>query len=112
MFYKSNDNGYTPILPGIRIKTLTYGELTLFTEFKMEKGHVLPKHSHVYEQTGYLLKGNLLLTIGTEEYNVTQNDSWCIPCNVEHWAQILSDSVAIEVFAPVRKDYLMFKQDK
>jgi quercetin dioxygenase-like cupin family protein len=112
MFCKSNGNGYTQILPGIRIKTLTYGDLTSFTEFKMEKGSVLSKHSHVHEQTGYLIKGNILLTIGTEEYNVTQGDSWCIPSNVEHRAQILSDSVAIEVFAPVREDYLIFKQEK
>jgi quercetin dioxygenase-like cupin family protein len=112
MFYKSNRNGYTKILPGIRIKTLTYGKLTLFTEFKMEKGSILPKHAHVQEQTGFLIQGNILLAIGTEEYNVAQGDSWCIPSNVEHWAQILSDSVAIEVFAPVREDYLKFKREK
>jgi quercetin dioxygenase-like cupin family protein len=112
MFYKSDGNGYTRILPGIRIKTLTYGELTLCTEFRMGKGSVLPKHSHVHEQTGYLVQGNVLLTIGTEKHNVTQGDSWCIPCNAEHNAQILSDSVAIEVFAPVRDDYLKFKQEQ
>jgi quercetin dioxygenase-like cupin family protein len=111
MFYKAIENGYTQILPGIQIKTLTYGDLTLFTEFKMEKGSVLPRHSHVHEQTGYLVKGDVLLVIGAEEYNVTQGDSWCIPGNVEHNAQILSDSVAIEVFAPVREDYLKFKQE-
>jgi quercetin dioxygenase-like cupin family protein len=112
MFYKSNGKGYTQILPGIQIKTLTYGDLTLLTEFRMEKGSVLPKHSHTHEQTGYLVKGNVLLTIGTEEYNVAQGDSWCISGNVEHCAQILSDSVAIEVFAPVREDYLKFKQEE
>jgi quercetin dioxygenase-like cupin family protein len=111
MFYKANGNGYTQVLPGIQIKTLTYGDFTLFTEFKMEKGSALPNHSHVHEQTGYLIKGNVLLTIGTEEYNVTQGDSWCIPSNAEHRAQILSDSVAIEVFAPVREDYKKFKQE-
>jgi quercetin dioxygenase-like cupin family protein len=111
MFYKANESGYKQVLPGIRIKTLTYGDLTLFTEFKMEKGSELPKHSHVHEQTGYLIKGNVLLTIGTEEHNVTQGDSWCIPGNVEHLAKILSDSVAIEVFSPVREDYLIFKQE-
>ncbi|HMD67297.1 MAG TPA: cupin domain-containing protein, partial [Chitinivibrionales bacterium] len=112
MFYKSNVNGYTQILPGIQIKTLTYGDLTLLTEYRMKKGSALPQHSHVHEQTGYLVKGNVLLFIGNEEYNVTQGDSWCIQSNVKHNAQILSDSVAIEVFAPVREDYLKFKQDK
>lgn len=112
MFCKSSGTGYTQVLPGIQIKTLTHGDLTLFTEFKMEKGSVLPKHSHVHEQTGYLIKGNMVLIIGTEEYNVSQGDCWCIPSNREHCAQILSDSVAIEVFAPVREDYLKFKQQE
>jgi quercetin dioxygenase-like cupin family protein len=111
MFYKANGNGYKRVLPGIQIKTLTYGDLTLFTEFKMEKGSVLSKHSHVHEQTGYLIKGNIILTIGTEEYEAAQGDCWCIPGNVEHWAKILSDSVAIEVFSPIREDYLKFKQE-
>jgi quercetin dioxygenase-like cupin family protein len=109
VFYKANGNDYKQILPGIVIKTLTYGDLTLFTEVKLDKGSELPKHSHVHEQTGYLLKGNMLLTMGTEEQNVTQGDCWCIPGNVEHSAKILSESVAIEVFAPVREEYLKFK---
>ncbi len=111
MFHKSNENGYSQILPGIRIKTLTYGNSTLCTEFKMEKGSVLPKHSHVHEQTGYLIKGNVVLTVGNQEYTVTPGDSWCIPSKVEHCAHIHSYSVAIEVFAPVREDYLKFVQE-
>jgi quercetin dioxygenase-like cupin family protein len=33
---------------------------------------------------------------------------WCIPSNVEHGAEILEESVAIEVFSPVREEYLSF----
>jgi quercetin dioxygenase-like cupin family protein len=33
-------------------------------------------------------------------------DSWCIPGGAEHEAQVLEDSVAIEVFSPIREDYL------
>ena len=39
-------------------------------------------------------------------FEVEKGDSWCIPGNTEHSAEILKDSVAIEVFSPVRKDYL------
>ncbi len=35
-----------------------------------------------------------------------QYDSWCIAGNVPHNAVALEDSVAVEVFAPVREDYL------
>lgn len=106
MFYKKNSDGYKQVLPGIKLKTLVYGEKTLFTEFQLEKGSQLPAHSHPQEQTGYLVAGHIRLFIGNDAFDVTPGDSWCVPGNVEHRAEILADSVAIEVFSPVREDYL------
>jgi quercetin dioxygenase-like cupin family protein len=106
MFEKQSGSGYRPALDGIERKTLVYGEETLMTEFRLRKGAVLPRHSHPHEQTGYLVKGRIRLSIGTKEYTVQVGDSWCIPGGVEHGAAILEDSVAIEVFSPVRAEYL------
>lgn len=106
MFYKADPKGFKEVLPGIKLKTLVYGRNTLFTEFRMDAGSVLPKHSHVHEQTGYLTKGKIRLTIDNLEFTVETGDSWCIPGNTEHSAEILKDSVAIEVFSPVRDEYL------
>ena len=106
MFYKANQNGYKKVLPGIRLKTLVHGEKTLFAEFRMDAGAVLPKHVHIHEQTGYLTKGRIQLTIGKQVFEVEKGDSWCIPGNMDHSAEILKDSVAIEVFSPVRDEYL------
>jgi quercetin dioxygenase-like cupin family protein len=106
MFEKQSDSGYRLALNGIDRKTLVHGEKTLMTEFRMRKGAALPSHSHPHEQTGYLVKGRIRLSIGTEEYNAQVGDSWCVPGGVEHSADILEDSVAIEVFSPVRDDYV------
>ena len=106
MFKKSSCEGYVTALPGIELKTLVHGKKTLMAEFVLEKGRKLPKHCHPHEQTGYLVKGHIRLVIGSEEYEVLSGDSWCIPGDVEHSAEIIEDSVAIEVFSPVREDYL------
>jgi len=106
MFTPTVTTGYTQVLSGVRLKTLTYGQKTLFTEFLLAKDHVLPQHSHPHEQTGYLVGGHIRLTIGAETFDVKPGDSWCIEGGVEHGAAILEDSVAIEVFSPVREDYL------
>ncbi len=106
MFEKHDPEGYKTPLPGIRMKTLCYGQRTLMTEFLLEPGSVLPMHSHPYEQTGYLVKGHIRLTIDGQTHDVTPGDSWCIPPNAQHGAQILENSIAIEVFSPVREDYL------
>jgi len=106
MFCKANKDGYRPVVPGIRRKTLVYGEKTLCTEFRMEAGSRLPSHTHPHEQTGYLVEGRLCLTIGRQAFAVERGDGWCIPGNTEHSVEILEDSVALEVFSPVREEYL------
>jgi quercetin dioxygenase-like cupin family protein len=106
MFRKSNPRGYQLALPGIERKTLAYGEHTLMTEFRMGKGSRLPAHAHPHEQTGYLVSGRLRLTIAGRKVEVRPGDSWAIPGGTQHGAVILADSVAIEVFSPVRLDYL------
>lgn len=106
MLRKANSRGYRPALPGIDRKTLAYGALTLLTEFRMRRGSVLPRHAHPHEQTGYLVSGRMKLTVGRNTVEARPGDSWSIPGNVQHGAQILEDSVAIEVFSPVRQDYL------
>jgi quercetin dioxygenase-like cupin family protein len=107
MFAKHEKSGYeaTP-LQGIRMKTLCYGAKTLMTEFLLDKGSDLPAHTHPHEQTGYLVSGHIILSIGGKDHDTLPGDSWAVPSNVEHGARILEDSVAIEVFSPVRKDYL------
>ena len=106
MFEKRSDTGYRPALDGIERKTLVQGDKTLMTEFRLRQGAILPRHAHPHEQTGYLVTGRIRLSIGAEQYEARAGDSWCIPGGVEHGADILEDSVAIEVFSPVREDYL------
>jgi quercetin dioxygenase-like cupin family protein len=108
MFGIASEKGYTEILTGIKIKTLCHGKSTLMSEFLLQKDAVLPEHSHPYEQTGYLVKGNIKLTISGASHNILPGFSWSIPAGVSHFAEILADSVAIEVFSPAREDYLKF----
>ena len=106
MFNKNNPNGYKDMSEGVHLKTLVYGEKTHSLEFRLAQGSQLPVHSHPHEQTGYLVAGKIRLTIGAETYEVEPGDSWCIPGHVAHSATALENSVAIEVFSPVRKEYL------
>jgi quercetin dioxygenase-like cupin family protein len=112
MFAKGRDYGYEDFAPGIRRKTLVYGEKTLMTEFILEKGAVLHNHRHPQEQTGYLVSGRMILTIGDDVKEVRPGDSWMIPGDVEHHAKCLERSVTLEVFSPRRDDYIPHKDSK
>jgi quercetin dioxygenase-like cupin family protein len=106
MFTPHSENGYTQPLPGITQKTLAFGDKTLMVEIILAKGSALPLHAHPHEQTGYLVKGHMRLSIGGEEFDARAGDAWTIPSNVQHGARIIEDSVAVEVFSPTRTEYL------
>jgi quercetin dioxygenase-like cupin family protein len=108
MFGKKSENGYSKALDGIQVKTIVYGRETLMVEFVLEKDAALPEHAHVQEQTGYLVKGKMKLFIGNSSRVLSPGDSWTIPSNVRHRAQIIEDSLAVEVFSPCREDYLKY----
>jgi quercetin dioxygenase-like cupin family protein len=106
MFEKNSADCYRQVVDGIRQKTLVLGDKTLMVEFRLQKGVLLPLHSHPHELTGYMVKSHIRLIIGSEILDVEPGDSWCIPGNAKHSAEIMVDSIAVEVFSPVREEYL------
>ena len=106
MVSKHSEEGYIQVLEGVRRKTTVYGDKTLLSKFLLIGGYSVPDHSHIYEQTGYLISGHMIFRIGDEEIEVEPGDSWCIPPDVVHGTRVLEDSEVIEVFAPAREDYL------
>jgi len=106
MFKKHSDDGFLSPVAGIEMKTLVYGEKSLLSRFHLKKGSSLPNHSHPHEQTGFMVTGKMTLYIDQKGFLVEPGDSWSIPGNVEHRAEVMEDSVAIEVFSPVREEYL------
>jgi quercetin dioxygenase-like cupin family protein len=106
MFKKYTDQDYLTPIEGIKMKTFVYGDNSLLTRFHLQKGSLLPLHSHPQEQTGCMISGKMKLVIDGEEFIAEPGDTWSIKGGIEHRAEIIEDSVAIEVFSPVREDYL------
>jgi len=108
MFRKSKPDGYTEVIEGVHLKTIVYGNQTLMVEVKFEKDAVIPPHGHPHEQTGYLISGQLEFVVNGETIIADPGDSWNIPGDVEHSAVAIDETVVIEVFSPVREDYLPY----
>jgi quercetin dioxygenase-like cupin family protein len=106
MIVKAGPTGYREALPGVRLKSLVHGERTHLTEVRFVRGAVVLEHSHPHEQTGYLVSGRLRFFGPGGEAVVRPGDGWCFPSGVPHGAEALDDSVVIEVFSPIREDYL------
>ena len=108
MFRKTKSSGHTEVIEGVHLKTLIYGDQTLMTEVKLEKGAVVPPHQHPHEQTGYMISGHMDFLVNGEHHIAKPGDSWNISGDVEHGATALEESVVVEVFSPVREDYLPY----
>ena len=106
MIRKSDEGNSVEMAEGILRRTLVHGDKTVLCEFSFNRGAVVPPHSHIYEQTGYLISGKLIFTINGDELAVNPGDGWCIRANVEHSAFVPENTVLVEVFSPVREDYL------
>ena len=106
MFRKQNPAVTRELLPGIIMEPLAWGERTSMGKFHLAKGAELPLHSHPHEQTGYMVSGHVTFIIDGTEFDTVPGDSWSIPGGVEHTVKVLEDTVIIEVFSPVREEYL------
>lgn len=106
MFTKKDTRDFRPLLDGITMRPLAWEEKTQLCEFKLQKGAKIPPHCHPNEQTGYLVSGKLNFRIGKNWNSAKSGDSWSIPENAEHEVEVLEDSVVLELFSPIRPDYL------
>lgn len=106
MRYTPDPSEYKELLPGVFMKPLTYGEQALLCEFRLEPGAHIPLHQHPHEQSGYLVRGSLRLFGEEGEFEASPGCSWNFKGGVQHGADALTECVLIEVFTPVRQEYL------
>jgi quercetin dioxygenase-like cupin family protein len=104
-------NGYKEIVAGVMVKTLCKDDSMQMSQFVLKKGSCLPMHSHPNVQSGYLLKGRIRLHINDEVRELLPGSSWWIQKDLKHWAEVLEDSEAIEVYCPVKQNYLLYEYD-
>ena len=82
------------------------GDSVTIGRFELKQGGVVPSHSHPNEQVSIVLSGVLLFKSGGEETIVRAGEVMQIPGNVPHSVEVLEDTLVIDVFNPVRQDWI------
>ncbi len=72
----------------------------------LQKGSYVPKHSHESEQLTYVLEGSLRFLIEGREILVRAGEILVIPAWVEHEATALEQTRELDIFSPIRQDWL------
>ena len=92
---------------GAERRVLSHGGGMMVVEFRFPAGVVAPVHSHPHEQVGYVVSGELDLTMeGRDDVRLRAGSSYYVPPNVRHGVAICAPTVLVDVFTPVREDFL------
>ena len=82
------------------------GEREMLAQIYLKRGALVPMHSHDSEQMTYILQGALKVMVDGEEITVREGEVLHIPSGVRHQAEALEDTFELDVFSPVRADWL------
>ena len=90
-------------------RSIVTGDRVMLAHVYLDKGCVVPKHSHDNEQMTYILKGVLRFWLGEDGeqvVDVAAGEVLHIGSWVPHMAEALEDTLDLDVFAPPRADWL------
>jgi quercetin dioxygenase-like cupin family protein len=92
--------------PGVTRRVLAHSPSLMLAEHTLEKGAVLPEHSHPHQQMVFLRTGKLMVEMGGQTIEIDEGDSFVISPDARHKVTALEYSVAMDIFTPAREDYL------
>ena len=78
----------------------------MMCEITFKKGSKGNFQARTFTDYLYCRRGSFEFTIGGETKIVNQGDSVYMPSNVEHGVTALEDGILVDVFNPMRKDFL------
>ena len=87
------------------VRQVIHGVNTTIARLEMKRGAMVARHQHVNEQMTVLMSGRLRFVFPEKTVEVVGGEVMEIEPNLPHSVEALEDSVAIDVFAPVREDW-------
>lgn len=91
---------------GVTRKILGYDDTIMMVRAIFEEGSIGYVHAHPHSQVTFVESGSFDFTIGTETRRLGAGDSTYIPPDIDHGAVCLEAGVLLDVFSPVREDFL------
>jgi quercetin dioxygenase-like cupin family protein len=92
--------------PKIKRKIMSYNDDIMLVKVAFEKGGIGATHKHPHLQISYVASGVFEITVGNESKILKEGDVYFIPSDVLHGAVCIEDGVLIDVFNPMREDFV------
>jgi len=82
------------------------GERITLAQIFLKKGCMIPEHTHASEQISLIITGCLRFVLEGREVIRTSNQLISIPSDVPHAVEAIEDTLAYDIFSPVREDWM------
>jgi quercetin dioxygenase-like cupin family protein len=106
LFIESKDIGWEAVAEGVQRKILGYDQNIMMVKVEFKKGGIGALHKHPHSQVTFLAKGAFEVQIGDMKKVLLQGDCFYIPPDVLHGVVTLEDGLLIDVFSPMREDFI------
>ena len=107
-YYRWEDLPREALKPDLA-RRLISTERMMLAQVYLEKGCIVPMHSHENEQLTYILEGKLRFWLGENEsevVDVAAGEVLYLPSWLPHKAEALEATLDVDIFSPPRKDWL------
>jgi quercetin dioxygenase-like cupin family protein len=91
---------------GIRRKVLCFNDGVMMVRVAFEAGAVGAPHEHPHVQCSLVESGSFDITIAGETKRLVAGDSFLVPPHALHGAVALEAGVLVDVFTPMREDFV------
>ncbi len=95
------------VMSDVISRKLVTGERAMVAQVFLKKDAVVPEHHHESEQITYILEGAMKFQLQGKEVVVRKGQVLHIPSNVPHRAVALEDTLDLDIFSPIRTDWLV-----
>jgi quercetin dioxygenase-like cupin family protein len=103
--YHWNDIPLEQMNPRFARQALHTERITI-AKLELKQGGVVPRHNHENEQVCLVVSGKLKFIFDNAEYVIGPGDVMQIAPNAPHSVEVLEDSEAYDLFAPIREDWI------
>jgi quercetin dioxygenase-like cupin family protein len=93
------------VIPGFHGR-FAHSHTMTFVMWTIDKGAVLPLHSHPHEQVVHQFEGELEVTVDGVTTVLKPGMVGVVPPNVPHSGRALTDCKTMDAFYPLREDYI------
>ena len=105
-FIKDSDIAWEPVAEGMKRKIMAYNENVMMVRVEFETGGVGTLHQHPHVQISHVEKGVFEVEIGGEKQVLKAGDAFYVTSNIWHGAVCLEAGVLVDIFSPMREDFL------